>query len=87
VSGERGTIRRVVSLLGAVLLVAQATSIEVRVPAPAGTLGGTLTLPAGRGPFPAVTTLTGSGAHYRDGNRTPDHPYRDRKSTRLNSSH
>src|SRR6185503_11352538 len=30
----------------------------------------------GHGPFPAVTTLTGSGAHYRDGNRTPDHPYR-----------
>ena len=49
----------------------------MRVPGPAGTLGGTLTLPvAGHAPFPAVTTLTGSGAHYRDGNRTPDHPYR-----------
>jgi len=61
----------------AVLLLAPATSIEVRVPGPAGTLGGTLTLPAaGRAPFPAVVTLTGSGAHYRDGNRTPDHPYR-----------
>jgi hypothetical protein len=23
-----------------------------------------------------VLTLTGSGAHYRDGNRTPEHPYR-----------
>ena len=65
------------SLLAAVLLLAPATSIEVRVPGPAGTLGGTLTLPgAGHAPFPAVTTLTGSGAHYRDGNRTPDHPYR-----------
>lgn len=21
-------------------------------------------------------TLTGSGAHHRDGNRTPEHPYR-----------
>jgi dipeptidyl aminopeptidase/acylaminoacyl peptidase len=50
--------------------------VEVRVPGPGGILGGTLTLPAGRGPFPAVATLTGSGAHFRDGNRTPDHPYR-----------
>jgi dipeptidyl aminopeptidase/acylaminoacyl peptidase len=67
----------VISISAAVLLLSQATAIEVRVPGPAGTLGGTLTLPArGRGPFPAVTTLTGSGAHYRDGNRTPEHPYR-----------
>jgi uncharacterized protein len=66
----------VFGLLTAVLLLSPLKSIEVRVPGPAGTLGGTLTLPAGRGPFPAVTTLTGSGAHYRDGNRTPDHPYR-----------
>jgi len=51
--------------------------LEVTVPGPAGALGGTLTLPAGgRGPFPAVVTLTGSGAHFRDGNRTPTHPYR-----------
>ena len=27
-------------------------------------------------PFPAVVTLTGSGAHHRDGNRTREHPYR-----------
>lgn len=61
----------------AVLLLSSATSLEVRVPGPAGTLGGTLTLPArGRAPFPAVVTLTGSGAHYRDGDRTPQHPYR-----------
>ncbi|HYU41457.1 MAG TPA: alpha/beta fold hydrolase [Vicinamibacteria bacterium] len=61
----------------AVLLLSTATSLEVRVPGAAGTLGGTLTLPArGRAPFPAVVTLTGSGAHYRDGNRTPEHPYR-----------
>jgi len=40
-------------------------------------LAGTLTLPAEGGPpFPAVVTLTGSGAHFRDGNRTPEHPYR-----------
>ena len=51
-------------------------SVEVRLPGPAGILAGTLTLPEGKGPFPAVVTLTGSGAHYRDGNRTPEHPYR-----------
>jgi dipeptidyl aminopeptidase/acylaminoacyl peptidase len=66
----------VIGIITAVLLLAPPTSVEVEVPAPAGILGGTLTLPTGRGPFPAVTTLTGSGAHYRDGNRTPDHPYR-----------
>jgi dipeptidyl aminopeptidase/acylaminoacyl peptidase len=60
----------------AVLLAADLASLEVRLQGPAGALGGTLTLPAGRGPFPAVVTLTGSGAHYRDGNRTPAHPYR-----------
>src|SRR5688572_30598113 len=59
------------------LMAAGAASIEVRVPGPAGTLAGTLTVPErGRPPFPAVVTLTGSGAHHRDGNRTPEHPYR-----------
>jgi dienelactone hydrolase len=53
------------------------TEVEVEVPGPAARLAGTLTTPAARRPpFPAVVTLTGSGAHYRDGNRTPDHPYR-----------
>lgn len=63
--------------LALALLVAPAAEVEVRVPGPAGTLAGTLTLPSsGRAPFPAVVTLTGSGAHFRDGNRTPEHPYR-----------
>jgi hypothetical protein len=67
----------VLELLAAGLLLSNVPSVEVRVPGPAGTLGGTLTLPArGRARFPAVVTLTGSGAHYRDGNRTPEHPYR-----------
>lgn len=35
-------------------------------------LAGTLTLPEGRPPFPVALTLTGSGAHYRDGNRSPN---------------
>lgn len=61
----------------ALVLASSGASLEVRVPGPAGALGGTLTLPGrGRGPFPAVLTLTGSGAHHRDGNRTPEHPYR-----------
>ena len=61
----------------ALLLAANTRSVDVRVPGPAGILAGTLTLPErGRGPFPAVVTLTGSGAHLRDGNRTPGHPYR-----------
>src|SRR5687768_5940311 len=56
---------------------AQPRSIEVVAKGPAGGLAGTLTLPdRGRPPFPAVVTVTGSGAHYRDGNRTPTHPYR-----------
>ena len=59
-----------------VLLAPNPASLKVRVPAPVGTLTGTLSLPAGQGPFPAVVTLTGSGAHYRDSNRTPPHPYR-----------
>ena len=53
------------------------TLTEVTVAGPAGTLAGTFTTPStGRRPFPVVVTLTGSGAHHRDGNRTPDHPYR-----------
>jgi uncharacterized protein len=45
--------------------------------APAGRLAGTLTLPTNASlPFAVVVTLTGSGAHHRDGNRTPADPYR-----------
>jgi dipeptidyl aminopeptidase/acylaminoacyl peptidase len=40
-------------------------------------LAGTLTLPTkGTGPFAVAVSLTGSGPHFRDGNRTPTHPYR-----------
>ena len=40
-------------------------------------LAGTLTLPAeAHPPLPVAISLTGSGPHYRDGNRTPSHPYR-----------
>jgi dipeptidyl aminopeptidase/acylaminoacyl peptidase len=63
--------------LAFVLLAAPIAEVEVRVPGPAGTLAGTLTLPRdGRAPFPAVVTLTGSGAHFRDGDRAGDPAYR-----------
>lgn len=39
---------------------------EARYPSGAVQLAGTLTVPPGRGPFPAVLLLTGSGAHDRD---------------------
>jgi uncharacterized protein len=58
------------------LAITQAVAHDVHLAGPAGPLAGTLTLPRGRGPFPAVVTVTGSGAHHRDGNRTPEHPYR-----------
>ena len=61
----------------AALLALGGVASDVTLPGTAGALAGTLTRPAsGRGPFPAVVTLTGSGAHHRDGNRTPEHPYR-----------
>jgi dipeptidyl aminopeptidase/acylaminoacyl peptidase len=64
-------------LLAAVLLLAGPVHTEVRVDGPAGVLSGTLTLPApGPAPVAAVLTITGSGAHFRDGNRTSIHPYR-----------
>jgi len=63
--------------LALALLVAPIPQVEVRVPGPAGTLAGTLTLPSqGRPPFPAVVTLTGSGPHLRDGNHTGEPDYR-----------
>lgn len=64
------------ALLGALLLVASPPAQEVRAPGPAGPMGGTLTLPArGRPPFPAIVTITGSGAHFRDGNRSAEDHY------------
>lgn len=40
-------------------------------------LGGTLTLPRGEGPFPAVVLVHGSGPHDRDETIGPNHPFRD----------
>jgi dipeptidyl aminopeptidase/acylaminoacyl peptidase len=49
---------------------------RLRVAGPAGPMGGTLTRPASARRSPAVVTLTGSGAHFRDGNRTDNDAYR-----------
>ncbi|MEO8071135.1 MAG: alpha/beta fold hydrolase, partial [Acidobacteriota bacterium] len=45
---------------------AQSRDIELTFASGSLTLGGTLTLPAGRGPFPAIVLLTGSGPQNRD---------------------
>jgi dienelactone hydrolase len=43
------------------------TATNVIIPTPMGhTLAGTLTVPKGKGPFPAIVTITGSGAQDRD---------------------
>lgn len=43
----------------------------------ASALEGTLTLPRGSGPFPAVVMVHGSGPHDRDETVGPNHPFRD----------
>ena len=68
-------------LLSAVLAALPASASreqEVVIAGRSGrSLAGTLTLPStGTAPFPVAVSLTGSGLHYRDGNRRPEHPYR-----------
>lgn len=54
-------------------------SVELALPVPAlnGELPGTLTLPKGDGPFPAVVLLQGSGPSDRDETIGPLKPFRD----------
>lgn len=47
------------------------------VPSPAGPMRGALTLPAGKGPFPAVVLVWGSGNIDMDETVGPDKPFRD----------
>lgn len=47
------------------------------VPSPAGLLRGALTLPGGKGPFPAVVLIWGSGDADMDETVGPDKPFRD----------
>jgi dienelactone hydrolase len=50
---------------------------EVKVGAGEWVLPGTLALPAGDGPFPAVVLVHGSGPHDRDETIGPNRPFRD----------
>lgn len=68
-------------LLSAVLAALPASASreqEVVIAGRSGrSLAGALTLPStGTAPFPVAVSVTGSGLHYRDGNRRPEHPYR-----------
>jgi dienelactone hydrolase len=53
------------------------TESEVRVGAADKSLGATLTLPVGSGPFPAVVLVHGSGPHDRDETLGPNKPFLD----------
>jgi uncharacterized protein len=49
----------------------------LNVSSPYGPLPGTLVLPKGKGPFPAVLLVAGSGANDRDETLGPNKPFRD----------
>ncbi|WP_374605345.1 alpha/beta hydrolase family protein [Arenimonas sp.] len=54
-----------------------ATSMFTEREFPVGDLGGTLTLPRGAGPFPAVVIVHGSGPADRDNTHGPNKPFLD----------
>ncbi|PWK87643.1 alpha/beta hydrolase [Fulvimonas soli] len=58
-------------------LPAGAQERPLQVASPLGPLPGVLTLPAGRGPFPAVLLVAGSGPQDRDETVGPNKPFRD----------
>ena len=53
------------------------SEVEVDIGEARSRLPGTLTLPHGNGPFPAVVLVHGSGAHDRDATIGPNKPFRD----------
>lgn len=57
--------------------IPDAVSRALPVPSPLGPLPGTLTLPEGEGPFPAVLLVAGSGPHDGDETIGPNKPFRD----------
>lgn len=50
---------------------------ELAIPVAGGTLPATLTLPPGKGPFPGVVLVHGSGPQDRDESIDPNKPFRD----------
>jgi dienelactone hydrolase len=52
-------------------------TVEVAVGVPGLSLPGTVTLPAGAGPFPAVILIAGSGPNDRDETFGPNKPFKD----------
>jgi alpha/beta hydrolase fold. len=50
---------------------------SMEIASPLGPLPGTLTLPSGKGPFPAVLLVAGSGPNDRDETIGPNKPFRD----------
>jgi fermentation-respiration switch protein FrsA (DUF1100 family) len=69
----------IIELAAASVLLAPIDTVrerEVTIPGPVQ-LEGTLTLPAGDGPFPGLVIVHGSGAGDRDGSLGPNKPYRD----------
>ncbi len=56
---------------------AHAADTELSVSSPPGPLPGTLTVPAGDGPFPAVLLIAGSGPNDRDETIGPNKPFLD----------
>ncbi len=55
----------------------QFSEVQARFGAPGWELPGTLTLPDGKGPFPAVVLVHGSGPNDRDETLGPNKPFRD----------
>jgi dienelactone hydrolase len=53
------------------------TQVDVNVGAAGSMLPGTLALPRGTGPFPAIVLVHGSGPNDRDENILGNHPFRD----------
>ena len=52
-------------------------SVDVTVDSPPVHLPGTITIPNGKGPFPAVLLVHGSGTHDRDETVGPNHVFKD----------
>jgi uncharacterized protein len=53
------------------------TAHEVKIGRADAPLGGTLTIPVGKGPFPGAVLVAGSGANDRDENVLANHPFKD----------